>query len=103
MKQIGIGDLVVSKQGRDKDTIYLVVDKLPNNYSLLCNGDNKKLDNPKKKIISHIKPLDTSSQTIKSKLLSNAKVFDSEVYSFIRKYKESLKNEVIINLLNKQN
>jgi len=103
MKQIGIGDLVVSKQGRDKDTIYLVIDKLPDNYFLLSNGDNKKLDNPKKKIISHIKPLDVDSPVIRNKLLSNTKVFDSEIYSFIRKYKENLKSEVLINLINKQN
>jgi len=93
MKEINLGDLVISNQGRDKGVIYLITKKLPNNYFLCINGDNKKIENPKKKIKRHITPLEVNIEKIRVKLENETKVYDSEIFSAIKKYKESINIE----------
>lgn len=88
MKRIGAGDIVISKQGRDAGTYYIVISELQDNYFTLVNGDNKKFDCPKRKIKKHIEYAGKSVETIKNKLEHNQKIFDSEVYSAIKKFKE---------------
>ena len=39
---IQVGDIVVSNQGRDKGTYYIIIALLADNYCILVNGDNKK-------------------------------------------------------------
>lgn len=90
MNRIEIGDLVISKQGRDKGVYYIVINKLSDNYYLLVNGDNRKFDNPKRKIKKHLDKTHKTIDNIKVKLNENAKIFDSEIYSSIKKYKEEL-------------
>lgn len=87
MKTINIGDVVVSKQGRDVGTHYIVIGILQDNYYICVNGDNKKFANPKRKIKKHIDKINKSVDNIKTKLETNVKVFDSEIYSALKKIK----------------
>lgn len=88
MKRFEKGDIVVSIQGRDLGVHYLVCETLSDNYYLLTNGDNKKFENPKRKIAKHIDKIGQTHDNIKMKLNCGLKVFDSEVYSAIKKFKE---------------
>lgn len=81
------GDLVISAQGRDKGIYYVVIECLSDNYYLLVNGDNRKFENPKRKIGKHIDKTEQKLDNIKVKLLNNLKVFDTEIYSAIKKSK----------------
>ena len=84
-----IGNLVLSTHGRDKNNIYLVLQN-ENNYVLLVDGNLRKMANPKKKNIRHIKNLNYTNETIKAKFATNSKVFDSEIYSCIKKFKNQI-------------
>lgn len=53
---IGVGDVVMSKAGRDAKRPFVVVGVLSEEYVLLCDGDLRRLDKPKKKKLKHIKP-----------------------------------------------
>lgn len=86
MKNIKIGSFVKSKQGRDKDNIY-IVKEIFDDRTVLVDGYGKKFANPKTKNIKHIEPLGLVNQSIADKFLSNKKVFDEEVYSAIKKIK----------------
>jgi|AntRauTorcE11897_2_1112592.scaffolds.fasta_scaffold00001_399 ribosomal protein L14E/L6E/L27E len=86
---INSGYLVESLQGRDKGRIYLVLNKVNNLYVKLVDGTHKKIINPKLKKLKHIKPLNIKLDKIQHKLSENAKVFDSEIYSAIKKALES--------------
>ncbi len=44
-----IGKVVLSKAGRDKDHLYVVVRQIDDDYVLLANGDTKLIEMPKKK------------------------------------------------------
>ncbi|MGD9901147.1 MAG: hypothetical protein AB7S44_01240 [Spirochaetales bacterium] len=80
-----VGTLVKSKAGRDEGSIYVVVEIKDDIYVKLADGNHKRLSNPKLKKVKHIEPLNIELPKIKEKLLNNVKVFDSEVYSAIKK------------------
>lgn len=88
MKKITEGDIVISVQGRDKGMYYMVICSLSDNYYSLVNGDNKKFDCPKRKAKKHIEYAGKNVEHIKLKLNHNQKIFDSEIYSAIKKFKE---------------
>ena len=50
-----IGRVVYSTQGRDEGRYFIVVEKADENHVLLCDGQTRKLDHPKKKKLIHIK------------------------------------------------
>ncbi len=54
-----IGHLVVSLAGRDKDIVCAVVG-IPDDdgYVLIADGKIRKVENPKKKKLKHIKPIE---------------------------------------------
>ena len=84
-----IGKLVVSTSGRDDKNIYLVY-TVNGKYAYLVDGNYRKFINPKKKNLKHLKVLNAESETIRDKINKNLKVFDSEIYSFIKKYKKEI-------------
>ena len=85
---VELGSLVESVSGRDKSTIYMVADITNNGSLVLVNGDNRTFSNPKLKNIKHIKVLGFTVAHLKEKLQLNKSIYDAEVYSNIKKYKE---------------
>ncbi len=59
-KTVKKGDLVESKAGRDKGEIFLVID-VKREFVFLVNGKVRKVLNPKKKNIKHIKLVSAES------------------------------------------
>lgn len=84
MGDIKIGSFVKSKQGRDKDNIY-IVKEIFENSAVLVDGFGKKLNNPKTKNLKHIQSIGIDCKSIADKFLANKKVFDEEIYSAIKK------------------
>jgi len=73
-KDFQVGQFIRSKAGRDKDRIFIIIDKIDENYLLLVDGDLRKVESPKKKKIKHIASVDLASDDIKTKLLDGKKV-----------------------------
>ena len=48
------GLIVKSLKGHDTGRIYLVVASLDENFVLLCDGQYRKIDNPKQKRVKHL-------------------------------------------------
>lgn len=82
-----VGNLAESTCGRDCGNIYLIF-SATNTEVYLVDGNARKIKNPKKKNLKHIKLLDAKNVSIKQKIAENLKVFDSEIYSFIKNYKK---------------
>ncbi len=53
---VEIGDVVISKAGRDEGKYYAVIAKESEDFVLLADGDLRKLDRLKRKRIKHLKP-----------------------------------------------
>ena len=79
-----IGKLVISKAGRDDKELYIVVDFIDEDYVLLANGYNKKVDKPKKKKLKHIILTDIVNDEIKEAILSKDKDTDVKIKKFLK-------------------
>ena len=80
---IGVGSVVLSKQGRDKGHYFLVTATAPD-VVFLADGGMRKLASPKKKNVKHVSDSGVKLEIIAQKLLNEQKVFDSEVKSALR-------------------
>ena len=80
---IGVGSVVLSKQGRDKGNYFLVV-AVQNGVVYLADGGMRKLAAPKKKNVKHVSNSGVCLTAIAQKLANKTKVFDSEVKSALR-------------------
>jgi ribosomal protein L14E/L6E/L27E len=80
-----IGQFVKSKAGRDKDKIFIVIDKVDENYLLLVDGDLRKAEKPKMKKIKHVAKINLVSDEIQSKLVEQKKITNAMVRREIEK------------------
>ncbi len=75
---IGLGSIVFSKAGRDKNDYYVVV-ALEGEYAYICDGKTRKCDKPKKKKFKHMTVTKTVSALIQEKLTQTGKVTNADV------------------------
>lgn len=78
MQDIKIGQLVISKAGRDKGDYFLVID-VAGDYAYLVNGKSRRIDQPKKKKIKHIQPTHWISQEIAQAVQSYIKLMNADI------------------------
>ena len=83
--KIVIGSVVLSKQGRDQNNLYLCVG-VDGQFAYIADGKTHRLCKPKKKNIKHLKHTGDTLDVIAQKLKENKKVFDSEVNSSLRNF-----------------
>ena len=81
-----VGGICQSTQGRDKDRYYLIKTVYPDGAVGLVDGNFKKLAEPKRKNLKHIRLLPEKAEAIAAKLADGRQVFDSEVYSALKTY-----------------
>ncbi|VEJ36036.1 50S ribosomal protein L14e [Aedoeadaptatus ivorii] len=51
---IRVGQVVISKAGRDKDGFFVVLEVIDDRYLLLADGKRRTLENPKRKKAMHL-------------------------------------------------
>ena len=51
---LSVGQVVMSKAGRDKGRIFLILDIIDDSYVSIVDGKYRKLENPKRKKIKHL-------------------------------------------------
>lgn len=83
--EIHIGDIVLSKAGRDSGRYYIVM-KCEENFAFICDGDLHKTDKPKKKKLKHLKFDGQSSEYVKAKLDEGVKVTNAELRRAISEF-----------------
>lgn len=79
-----VGDIVISTAGRDENRVYIISKLVDNDFVLVVDGNFKKLQNPKKKRVKHLKTSGHKAEIIAEKFVSDKKVFDTEIYSAIK-------------------
>ncbi len=81
-----IGGICQSTQGRDKDKYYLIREIYHDGSVGVVDGNFKKLANPKKKNLKHIRLLPEKAEAISVKFEEGRQVFDTEIYSALKVY-----------------
>lgn len=51
------GIVAVSKKGRDKSRVFVVLSSVDADFVMVCDGDTRKLDHLKKKSVKHLRAL----------------------------------------------
>ena len=81
-----IGQIVKSKAGRDKGRVFLIYEVLDEQFVLVCNGDLRKLNNPKKKKVKHLVIYNTVLTEFAEKLQENQNLNDAYVKKLLEPY-----------------
>lgn len=87
MNELSIGQVVISKAGRDKGVYYIVM-ACHDNYVLVADGDSRRMDHFKKKKIKHLQPTKTISDEIGYKIRKHLKLTNLEIRQSLDKYKK---------------
>ena len=87
--KFSIGQYVISKSGRDKDRIFIIVKIVDDNYVLVADGDLRKIENPKLKKYKHLSSVNKISQEIVDRIDNSKKITNLTVRREIEKLKEN--------------
>ena len=74
---LGLGQVVKSISGRDKDGLFFVMKIIDDKYVVISDGNCRKLDNPKLKKVKHLTKFSIISEDIKNKILHKEYINDS--------------------------
>ena len=75
---ISKSDIVISLAGRDKDKLFYVIE-IEDNYVLLADGKGRKLENPKRKKLKHVRRVSRTETRVAVKIQNGDKVLNSEL------------------------
>ncbi|MDR2201431.1 MAG: KOW domain-containing RNA-binding protein [Clostridiales bacterium] len=80
---LSAGDAAVSLKGHDTGRIYLVVANVSDGFALVCDGEYRKIDNPKLKRISHLRFL---QKEYDEQAMQTLKLKDADVKKTLKKH-----------------
>ena len=75
---ISKSDIVISLAGRDQGQFFYVVDT-EENFVLIADGKGRKLENPKRKKLKHVRRVTRTETRVATKILNGDKVLNSEL------------------------
>lgn len=79
-----IGKVVLSKTGRDKNHLYVVIGHLSDRYVILSNGSTKTVQMPKQKNLKHISVLEDVNDEIKESIILKDRGTDLKIKRFLK-------------------
>ncbi|MGD0622130.1 MAG: KOW domain-containing RNA-binding protein [Thermacetogeniaceae bacterium] len=85
-----IGQLAVSKRGRDRGEPYLVLEIIDEAFVYLVNGDKRRIENPKRKNIKHLRFYPTVAEHLAQQWEAGQKVGNIEVRRVIAGFMETV-------------
>ena len=85
--KFNVGDIVLSKMGRDSGRHYIVMN-VCDDFVYICDGDFHKNDKPKKKKTKHVKKTAGFSEYVACKIEEGAKVTNTELRRTIAEFEE---------------
>ncbi|MBR7187215.1 MAG: RNA-binding protein [Clostridia bacterium] len=87
---IEVGSVVISKAGRDRGRIFLVIEEVDADFVRIANGELRKLDRLKKKRRKHLKPTGAVVQALRDRISEGKTVEDHELRAWLREEEEKL-------------
>lgn len=87
---VQIGHLVCSIQGRDSGRFYLVVEIEDGSRVRVADGEGRKVDNPKRKNVKHLKFYDVIAGEVTDKAQNGKRVTNADVRKELKSLVENL-------------
>jgi ribosomal protein L14E/L6E/L27E len=91
-RDLKIGQIVKSKAGRDKGRVFLICQVLDGQFVLVCDGNLRKLNKPKKKKVKHLMIYNTVLTEFAEKLKSNENLDDAFLRRILEPFAQNSKN-----------
>lgn len=88
-----IADVVISKKGKYDGEMFFVIE-VKNGFALICDGKQRKMENPKKKNILHLEKTPFSSDLVREKILTKSNTADALMRAELKRLKFMLKSKV---------
>ncbi|MBR6219366.1 MAG: KOW domain-containing RNA-binding protein [Clostridia bacterium] len=87
---VELGSIVISKAGRDRGRLFLVVAEVDDDFVMVANGALRKMDRQKKKRRRHLKPTGTVVQAVRERLAEGRPIEDHELRTWLSEEEEKL-------------
>ena len=87
---VTLGSIVISKAGRDRGRLFLVVAEVDDDFVMVANGALRKMDRQKKKRRRHLKPTGTVVQAVRERLAEGRPIEDHELRTWLSEEEEKL-------------
>ena len=87
---VEIGSVVISKAGRDRGRLFLVVAEVDDDFVMVANGALRKMDRQKKKRRKHLKPTGRTVAELQERLSQGRPVEDHELRTWLSEEEEKL-------------
>ena len=89
---ISKSDIIESMAGRDKGKFFYVIDT-EDNYVLIADGKTRKLENPKRKKLKHVRRVSRTETRVAAKILNGDKVLNSELRRDLAAYGQQFNSQ----------
>lgn len=83
-----LGQVVYSKAGRDEGKIFIITGLIDDNYAYICDGDLRRVENPKKKKIKHLVITKNIIDTIAQKISTDRKITNAEIRKLLVEFRK---------------
>ena len=90
---VTLGQVVVSRAGRDIGRRFVVTKVIDDNYVHICDGDLRRVEKPKKKKIKHLEPTGDKLEALEEKLKSNARISNADIRKALAGLSSTPENE----------
>jgi len=81
-----LGEIAISKSGRDKGKHYIVVGIEDNNYVNIADGDVRRVEHPKRKNIKHLRFTGDIIEELSIWLKDKKRVRNEDIKRFVKNY-----------------
>ena len=89
---ISKSDIIVSLAGRDKGKFFYVME-VDGEYVLLADGKGRKLENPKRKKLKHVRRVTRTETRVADKIQRGDKVLNSELRRDLATFGQQFKSQ----------
>ncbi len=76
--EISKSDIIISLAGRDRGKLFYVIDT-EDNYVHVADGKGRKLENPKRKKLKHVRRVTRAETEVARRMQAGGKVLNSEL------------------------
>ncbi len=85
-----LGRYVWSNAGRDKDHLFIIIDIIDDYHVLVADGDLRRIDNPKKKKLRHLKVTNKVSEEISQTVHLKKRLTNTDLQNAVQRYNNEL-------------
>ena len=86
---LDVGDVVLSKAGRDKERLFFITE-VKDNYIYLVDGDIHKIENPKLKKVKHVETTNFHDEIVAHRLINKNKIINQDIKKSLKKFYKNL-------------